>query len=173
MSTATLNVWVTDIGDPCHITDREYFVTIVDCAGRVLEWCGRKFSFIPARCGHAEIQGIPPGCYAVFAGQDPKGIGIPPFGNLLTHVQVVRLNCGDHACVTLFAPAFHFCGTWFTQALQGIITAGGFANVEPNLPRAALTAVNNLLHAIPADAFTANTEAGFNQGPPPPPRPDN
>lgn len=165
MSTATLNVWITRIGDPCHITDLEYFVTVVDCEGKVLEWCGRKYSFIPAPCGHATIE-IPPGCYAVFAGQDPRGIGIPPFGNLLTHVQPVRANCGDHVCVTLFAPTLHFCGTWFQQAVQGIINVGGFKGVEPNLPRAAVQAVQALLDKVSTDEFTNNTVGVINQGPP-------
>lgn len=174
MSTANLNVWITDIGDPCHITDKEYYVTIVDCGGNVLEWCGKppglgpepaKYAFIPAKCGHVAID-IPPGCYAVFAGQDPKGIGIPPFGNLLTHVQVIRANCGDHICVTLFAPSLHYCGTWFTKALQEVVTVGGLGNVDPKLPAGALQAVNALLAAIPIDTFTKNTVAALAQGPP-------
>jgi hypothetical protein len=165
MSTANLNVWITKIGDPCHITDATYFVTIVDCGGKVLEWCGKTYSFLPARCGHLEIE-IPPGCYVVFAGQDPKGIGVPPFGNLLTHIEVVRANCGDHVCVTLFAPTLHYCGTWFTTAIQTIIAGGGFPGVDPKLAPAALQAVQALLAKVPADTFTANTVEALAQGPP-------
>ena len=41
MSTATLNVWITDFGDACHIEDSEkWFVHITDCTGNVLKWCG-------------------------------------------------------------------------------------------------------------------------------------
>jgi hypothetical protein len=156
MSTASLNVWITDIGDPCHITDQEYFVTIVDCAGNVLEWCGTKYHFIPAKCGHVSIE-IPPGCYAVFAGQDPQGVGIPPFGNLLTHIQIVRANCGDHVCVTLFAPTLHFCGTWFRNAVLGALPGFGAANIDANLATAAAKAIQALLAKVPIDPFTANT----------------
>jgi hypothetical protein len=164
MSTANLNVWITDIGDPCHITNTQYFVTIVDCGGNVLEWCGKKYSFIKTQCGHVEIE-IPPGCYAVFAGQDPQGIGIPPFGNLLTHIQVVRANCGDHICVNLFAPTLHYCGTWFTKALRQVVNVGP-PNFDPKLAATALRAVQALLDNVGPDDFTQNTLAVFDQGPP-------
>ncbi|HXM45104.1 MAG TPA: hypothetical protein VN924_27950 [Bryobacteraceae bacterium] len=154
MSTANLNVWITKIGDPCHITDLPYFVTVVDCAGNVLEWCGKTYSFIPAKCGHLEIE-IPPGVYAVFAGQDPQGKGVGAFGNWLTCVQVVRANCGDHVCVTLFAPSLHLCGSWFGYALL----AQPLAGIEPGIVKGAVTAVQALLDKIPVDPFTANTLA--------------
>jgi hypothetical protein len=31
---------------------------------------------------------------------------------------MVRVNCGDHACVTLFPPTAHFCGIWWVRALK-------------------------------------------------------
>jgi len=162
MSTANLNVWITDIGDPCHITDKEYFVHIVDCGGNPLEWCGKKYTFIPARCGHLQVD-IPPGCYAVLASQ---GGGYPPFGNLLTHVQVVRANCGDHVCVTLFAPTGHFCGSWFANAVLYYLKTPGGVVLDPKLGNAAVQAVQALLAKIPVDPFTANTVAALAQGPP-------
>jgi hypothetical protein len=153
MSAANLNVWITAIGDPCHITDKEYFVHVFDCEGKVLEWCGKKYSFIPTKCGHVAIE-VPPGCYAVFAGQDPKGVGIPPFGNWLTHVQVVRISCGDHLCVTLFSPSLHFCGTWFGRA---ILAQLGPLKLDPKITTATTQAVQALLDKIEADPFSANT----------------
>ena len=156
MSKANLNVWITNIGDPCHITDKEYFVHVFDCGGNVLEWCGKKYSFIPAKCGHVEIE-VPPGCYAIFAGQDPQGVGIPPFGNLLTHVQVVRANCGDHVCITLFSPSLHFCGTWFGNAVSTLLPGLRGANIDPKLATAAVQAVQALLDKVTIDPFTENT----------------
>jgi hypothetical protein len=156
MSTANLNVWITNVGDPCHITDKEYFVHVFDCEGKVLEWCGEKYSFIPAKCGHATIE-IPPGCYAVFAGQDPQGVGIPPFGNWLTHVAVVRANCGDHVCVTLFAPSLHFCGSWFGNAVLAQLAGLRAVDIDPELAMAAVRGVQALLDKITVDPFTANT----------------
>src|ERR1700760_1173088 len=138
MSTAKLNVWITEFADPCHImSDHKdpqlpsgpvysWYVHIVDCHGQPLVWCDehdkpKTFTFLPAKCGHLEVE-IPPGCYAVFAGHSPNPSGRPPFGNRLTHVQVVRANCGDHVCVTLFSPELWFCGSWFQHALERELT---------------------------------------------------
>jgi hypothetical protein len=153
MSTATLNVWVTDIGDPCHITNTEYFVSVVDCEGNPLNWGGKVYKSLPAKFGHLEVE-VPPGCYAVFAVQNPGGI--KPFGNLLTNVAIVRVNCGDHACVTLFAPDAHLCGSWFGGALEGFPDT-------PEIPRhlvtAAIEAVNNLVAALEPTTFSRNLDA--------------
>ena len=165
MSTANLNVWITGFGDPCHIEDKDnWHVHIVDCEGKVLEWCGRKYSFIPAKCGHVAID-IPPGCYAVFAGHSSKPSPIHPFGNRLTHVQVVRANCGDHVCVTLFSPTMWFCGNWFAHAVTTQLAELQKANVDPKIATAAVQAVQALLAKIPIDPFTEHTRV-FEQEPP-------
>ncbi|MFN0101745.1 MAG: hypothetical protein ACKV2U_06595 [Bryobacteraceae bacterium] len=165
MSTAKLNVWITRFGDACHIEDRElWFVHILDCDGRVIEWCGKKYSFIPAKCGHAEIE-LPPGCYTVFAGHSPQGQGVPPFGNRLTHVQVVRVNCGDHACVTLFSPSLGYCGTWFAHAVATQLEGLQRADVDIQVAMAAVKAVNAFLEQIPIDRFTVNTQRALEQEP--------
>lgn len=157
MSTANLNVWITDFGDLCHIQDTEpWFVHIVDCEGRPLKWCEKEYIFLPAKCGHLEID-IPPGCYGVFAGHSPTPGGQPPFGNRLTHVQVVRLNCGDHACVTLFSPSLWYCGTWFSYAVKTQLETLRGANIDARLAMTAIQAVDALLEKIPPDAFAANT----------------
>jgi hypothetical protein len=153
MSTATLNVWITAIGEPCHIASNEWFVNIVDCEGKVLEWCGKVYREIPARCGHVEIE-IPPGCYAVFAVENPNGI--PPFGNQLTHIQIVRANCGDHVCVTLFAPSAHLCGSWFGNALRGNLSGFVTAGIPRQTVLAAIDAVDKVVQAIPAGTFSTN-----------------
>ena len=166
MSTARLNVWITEIGDPCHIIDDkdEWFVHIVDCEGQVLTWCGRKYRDIPAKCGHAEIE-IPPGCYAVLASHSREGAINPPFGNRLTHVQIVRANCGDHICVTLFSPSLWHCGTWFKAAVEQQMAGLTRAQVDQRVARTAVEAVQNLLDKIPVDPFTKNLEV-FQQKPP-------
>lgn len=162
MSAATLNVWITAIGDPCHIASNEWYVDIVDCEGKVLEWCGKVYRDLPAKCGHLEIE-IPPGCYAVFAVENPRGI--PPFGNQLTHIQIVRANCGDHVCVTLFAPSAHLCGSWFGTALRGNLGGLVKAGVAEQTIRAAIEAVNEVVKAIPANPFsTSLAEFGLPPG---------
>jgi hypothetical protein len=157
MSTARLNVWITEIGDPCHIIDHDqWFVHIVDCEGRVLKWCGRTYRDIPTKCGHAEIE-IPPGCYAVFAGHTPKTTGTS-FGNRLTHVQIVRANCGDHICVTLFSPSLWHCGTWFKAAITQQAAGLAKAGVDDRTANVVVDAVQKLLAILPCDNFTKNLE---------------
>lgn len=157
MSTANLNIWITRFGDACHMEDKEpYFVHIVDCSGRPLKYCGKNYTFLPAKCGHLEVD-VPPGCYSVFAGHTAPNPSVPPFGNRLTHVAVVRVNCGDHACVTLFAPALSHCGTWFAHAVNTQLAGLAQANVDRKLLTNALEAVNALVAKLPPDPFTQNT----------------
>ncbi|MGH4025324.1 MAG: hypothetical protein ACRDRV_12185 [Pseudonocardiaceae bacterium] len=157
MSTATLNVWITAFGDPCHIVREQasetWYVHVLDCAGQPLEWCGRRYLNIVASCGQAEFQ-LPPGCYAVLASHTFVQNPVAGFGNRLTHVGVVRVNCGDHACVTLFSPSAWFCGTWFAKALQGYAQAGA---LNPAVVQQAVPAIEAVLHELPTDPFSAAT----------------
>jgi hypothetical protein len=157
MSTGNMNIWITGFGDACHIEDKErWFVHILDCEGKPLTWCGTTYTFLEAKCGHLEVS-VPPGCYTVFAGHSPQGAGIPPFGNRLTHVAVVRINCGDHACVTLFSPSLWYCGTWFAHAVQTQMAGLQEANIDRKTATAAVEAVRALLEKLPIDQFTENT----------------
>jgi hypothetical protein len=169
MSTATLNVWITEFSDPCRImgphvepgtkTLEQWYVHIVDCAGKPLTWCGKTYTFMQAKCGHLEVE-IPPGCYAVFASHtSPAAIWVPPFGNRLTHIQVVRANCGDHVCVTLFSPELWYCGTWFAHALETQVATLGTAKIDAKLVTAATGAIHAVLAQIKPTDFAANLEA--------------
>lgn len=158
MSTAKLNVWITEMGKPCRIeTNKTLFVYVLHCDGTVLEWCkdGRKIRYVglPAKCGHLEIE-IPVGCYIVGAVENPSGI--PPLGNHLTHIAIVRADCGQEICVTLFNPTLHHCAHWFANAMGGHLGVGGQA-LPPPVARAmktAVEAVGGLVKAIPQDDFT-------------------
>lgn len=154
MSTAKLNVWITEMGKPCRIETRKtLFVYVLHCDGTVLEWCGNRYVGLPAKCGHLEIE-IPVGCYVVGAVENPSGI--PPLGNHLTHIAIVRANCGDHICVTLFNPTLHHCAQWFAAAMGGHLAVGGQA-LTATVARAmtiAADAVGGLVKAIPQDDFT-------------------
>lgn len=169
MCTATLCVWITEFGDPCHIikerAGERWFVHIVDCEGNVLEWCGRRFRDIEAKCGHAEIK-VPPGCYAVFAGHSREGEGDGTFGNRLTHVQVVRANCDDRICVTLFSPDLWYCGTWFAAAVRQQTTGLLKCGLDRQAVKGALTAVDLLLGKVPVPAFAKNLQAFQERTPP-------
>jgi hypothetical protein len=167
--TVKLCVWITRLGDACHIDDNyHWYVHITDCHGNVLKWCGRTYSFISAKCGHVEIE-VPPGCYTVFASWTPHGAVHPPyqpFGNQLTHVQVVRANCGDRVCVTLFSPSGHYCGTWFAHMLKEYGPLFEQAKIDTNLARAAQTAVKNFVDKLEPDPYTVNVLKLIEQGPP-------
>jgi hypothetical protein len=153
--TAKLCVWVTAFGDPCHIMEAEqFYVHVTDCQGHVLTWCKKTYSFIPTKCGMVEID-VPPGCYSVFATHSAKGTGVKPFGNRLTHIQVVRVNCGDNVCVTLFSPTLWHCGTWFADAVHTQIPTA--LQEHRVLAEAAVKAVQALLAKIEPDPFIANT----------------
>jgi hypothetical protein len=61
VATAEMNVWVTRIGDPCHVdTEHQWFVHVLDCDGRVLRWCGpdgepRPSMNIKTQCGARRV----------------------------------------------------------------------------------------------------------------------
>jgi hypothetical protein len=104
---------------------------------------------------------IPPGCYVVGAVESTAGI--PPLGNSLTHIAMVRANCGDHVCVTLFDPSLHLCGTWLGAAINTYVAGGGGG---PRLPQNVIgllqnagKAVDAMLKAIPEDPLSAQTAA--------------
>ena len=162
MGTATLHIWLTPIGKICGtiqpVAGESWYVHIVDCDGNVVEWCGRKYRDIETKCGFVEVE-VPPGCYGVLASHT-KGTAVnPPFGNRLTHVQVVRVNCGDHACVTLFSPNLSWCGTWFAAALRQHQAGLAEAGVRPEAVKAATTAIDTILKQLKPDTFTKNMQA--------------
>lgn len=166
MSTAKLHVWITAIARACHIEDKDrWFVHITDCTGNPLVWCNKTYTFLEAKCGHLEID-IPPGCYTVFAGHSPRGVGVQPFGNRLTHVQVVRANCGDHVCVTLFSPGISYCGTYFALAVKSQYAALERANIDPKLARAAVTAVEALVAKLEPEPYALNVLKAVERDPP-------
>jgi hypothetical protein len=98
-----LNVWIHDRESPCKISDETWFVNITYCSGEILEWCGKRFGFLEAKCGHLEVE-IPPGCYIVYALQLfwlPR-FKFPLF--LETHFAIVMVECDAAACVHLYYP---------------------------------------------------------------------
>ena len=161
MSTATLNIWITQRGDPCRIATTEHFVYVLECCtGKPLRWCKKEYSGLRTSCGHLELE-IPPGCYIVGAVESTAGVA--PLGNSLTHIAMVRANCGDHVCVTLFDPSLHLCGTWLGAAINTYVAGrGGGPPLNQNLIgllQNAGRAVDALVKAIPEDPISAQTAA--------------
>lgn len=146
MGMAKLNIWVTAIDDPCSIDNRTWYVTIYNCHGKVLEWCGRRFVVIPARCGHLEIE-VPPGCYRINA---VWSFAVAPGGviyvNHFTDSAVVQACCDEHHCITLFNPSIHRCGTIFLRAVRDLVLQKG---INQEIAQPVQQAVDRLLAATP------------------------
>jgi hypothetical protein len=164
MSTGNLNIWVGEVGEPCRIVGRipkgqkqpkEWFAHILHCDGDILTWCGKAYTNLPTQCGHLEVD-VPPGCYVVCATWS-EGTGATFLGNHLTHCAVVQVKCGDHACITLFNPTLHSCGSWFLLGLRGAIRFGGLDRETVQLAEAAAQAVERLLPRVPGGAFAEKT----------------
>lgn len=125
MGMARLNIWVSGLDDPCRIADeRTWYVTIYRCDGSVLEWCGRRYVVLPARCGHLEVE-VPPGCYRIIAVWSFSIFGGIYYVNHFTDSAVVQACCDEHVCVTLFNPSVHRCGSIFLRAVQDIVLQKG------------------------------------------------
>lgn len=157
MSAARLNVWVTRVGDPCVIDmTHQWYVHVLHCNGRILSWCGRKYTNLATKCGHLEID-LPPGCYMVCATWSPAPAGtVTPhsLGNHITHLVPIRADCGDHLCVTLFPPTFHWCGIWWHHALRENLATGRFPDHARDVAMQADRAVGQLLAVLEPDPFT-------------------
>lgn len=136
MGVARINVWVSDVADPCGTWNGGGTMTVLDCDG-VLEWrCGRyltpdgqwkgvpngAYKDLPFRCGHLEVE-VPPGCYWVVAGYvGPAGRHI--HFNYTTHVGIVQVSCDQTACVKLYNPTLRLCWDWFWVGLRAAAAAG-------------------------------------------------
>ena len=153
MSTSNLDVWVSEVGNPCKIDmNYQWFVHVLNCDGSVLDWCDRRYTNIETTCGHVELE-IPPGQYMVCATWSPGAPSPHPFslGNHISHLQVVRANCADHICVTLFPPTFHWCGIWWLRALADHAELG---TINRERVDQAMEAVRAVLDEVPMDPFT-------------------
>ncbi len=131
--------------DPCGVDSRTWYVTIYDCDGRVLEWCGRRYVVIPARCGHAEIE-VPPGCYRVNAVWSFRFAGGIFHVNHFTDSAIVQAGCEQHVCVKLFNPSIHRCGVIFLRAVHDLLEQKG---IKAEIAQGVERAVKGLLEFVP------------------------
>jgi hypothetical protein len=120
MGMARLNVWISAMDDPCGVDNRTWYVTIFDCNGNVLEWCGRKYVVLPAKCGHLQVD-VPPGCYYVKAVWNFSLLGGIYYVNHFTDAAIVQAVCEQTACVKLFNPSLHRCGTIILRAIKDMV----------------------------------------------------
>ncbi len=87
MSTAQLNVWVTERVRPDRVREADSFVHVLHMDGSLLRWCGRTYTDLKTECGHLELE-VPPGGYAVCATETVVA-GEENLGNHLTHIALV------------------------------------------------------------------------------------
>ncbi len=148
MGMSKLNIWVTDTDNPCAISNRTWYVTIYNCDGEVLEWCGKKYVVMKAPCGHLEVE-VPPGCYRINAVWSFSFAGGVFYVNHFTDSAIVQACCGEHQCVTLFNPSAHRCGTIYIRAIRDLLLQ---KVLKPELARQAEAAINDVLQFIPRPA---------------------
>lgn len=145
MSTAILNVWITNVGDPCTITRHPWVVVVEHCDGRVLNWSEGRYRFhredewipipahtpdggtrgwwyesVPTLDGHVEIE-VPPGCYVLIASQYAKYINGVLIGNWATDHAIVQAGCGQDVCATLYAPSTQTCMKVLNQMVYPLL----------------------------------------------------
>jgi hypothetical protein len=171
---ARLNVWVSDVADPCGTFKGAGTMTILDCHG-VLEWpCGRfltpdgkwvpvpggAYHDLPFRCGHLEVE-LPPGCYWVVAGYVGPPIGGSIHFNYTTHVGIVEVGCDETACVKLFNPTIRLCWDWFHAGLRVLAAAGGRRGITAGQLKEIENVVGGVLKDVPTLPIEETVEQIF------------
>jgi hypothetical protein len=179
MGLSYLNIWVSDVNDPCgtfkggKTAPGAAGMTIFDCKG-VLSWpCGRyladgkwvpvpngMYKNIPFTCGHLEVE-LPPGCYWVYSGLTTVESGYIHL-NYATHVGIVEVGCGEHACVKIFNPSVWLCWNWFRVGLQ-VLAANPKAGIDRGKVVELERNVEALLKNVPHLPMDAVIEAEFKE----------
>ncbi len=123
MGMAKLNIFVSALDDPCGISDRTWYITIYDCDGNVLEWCGERYAVMRAPCGHLEVK-VPPGCYYIKGvwsyWQVRGGFRAGYRASHFTDAAIVQACCEQTTCVKLFNPKVHRCGLTLLEAFEDL-----------------------------------------------------
>ncbi len=124
MGLSRLNIFVSEVDDPCCISNGTWYVSIFKCDGKVLEWCDKRYLVMKAPCGHLEVD-VPPGCYYIRAVAGYRITSDGTYvGNLFTDAAIVQVCCHSHVCVTLFQPSIHRCGPLYSAALGDLAQTG-------------------------------------------------
>ncbi len=118
---AKINIWISAMDNPCGVDDKHpWYITIYDCDGNVLQWCGKKYVVMPAKCGHLQVE-VPPGVYYIKAVWGFKLIGSIYYVNHFTDAAIVEACCEKTVCVKLFNPSIHRCGTIILRAIKDMV----------------------------------------------------
>jgi hypothetical protein len=113
-----IQFFVSQMDDPCKVDNRDWYITIFNCDGTLLEYAGQQYMVIHAPNGHASVS-LPPGKYSAVAvwsyWMGPDGYY---YGNHFTHEAIFQVCCGEHKCVWLYNPSIHECGIIYDRAVQ-------------------------------------------------------
>jgi hypothetical protein len=185
MSTSILNVWITNLGQPCSIANdpglpNPWVVAVAHCDGQVLNWsegryrhhredkwipiprhtppgggAGWWYDSIPTRDGHVEIE-LPPGCYTVRATMHSWFVNGLLYGNWATERAVIQACCGDDVCATLYAPSAMACSVPLFQFVIPLLMQNGIIKRE-----AGAQAIQAMAAVFKPEAASAYEQAEF------------
>lgn len=143
MSLSHLSIFVSGIDDPCSVDNRTWYITIYNCDGSVLEWCGKRYVVMPAKCGHLQVD-VPPGCYYIKAvwGFTVVTPGLVYRANHFTDAAIVQACCNSTTCVKLFNPSAHRCGFIYVRALNDLVGQKAIAPELVNQVEGAVRQIN-------------------------------
>lgn len=119
---AKLCICVSAFDEPCKIDNkcRLWFITIFNCDGTVLEYCGRRYSLMPTNTGCLEVT-VPPGCYYIKAVTCWWFCPRIHWHNHFTDAAIVQAVCNTTTCVRLFNPSIHRCGYIYGLAVNDLV----------------------------------------------------
>lgn len=155
MGLSRLNVWVSELDEPCKMSERTWYVLIYSCDGKILTHCGQRYLLLPAPCGHLETQ-VPPGTYLVKAVWSYHLAGGVYHANHFTDAAIVHVCCDEDACVTLFNPRAHRCGIIYGLAVNDLAAKGV-------IPQALAQEINDRVATVNA-AIAPTAEPAFEVG---------
>ena len=151
MSTARLNVFITELGEPCTISNGRWVVAVSHCNGTLLNWSEGRYRQHSGDAWTNIAQHIPP--HSADTPPLPRGwyydnvpapnghveMEVPPgsyvvigslhtwfshgvlYGNWYTDHAIVQASGGQDVCVTLYAPSVMSC---FKRLIDFVIPLG-------------------------------------------------
>ena len=133
MSVGHLDIWLSEVGDPCGVFGGEGTLSVLGCDG-VLRWPGGRYRTgtggnwqpvpngqylnLPFKAGHIEVE-APPGCYAVLAAWVTPSRGFLHL-NYSTHMAITQVRCAEVACVKVYNPSIRLCWDLFFHGLRAL-----------------------------------------------------
>jgi hypothetical protein len=186
VSTSTLDVWITNLGEPCTIASdsglpHAWVVAVSHCDGRVLNWSEGRYRHhsddpwtrIPSHTPPGSTTAgtfyesiptldghveieLPPGCYVVRASMHTWFTNGLLYGNWATERAIVQACCGEEVCATLYAPSAIACSIPLFEFVFPLLAEHGILKHEQIGP-----AVDALRETLRPEAGSAYEQADF------------